>query len=92
MSISLNIEFFSGMSDLCSPMIILLEDEADAFWCFERLMRRLRGNFRCTEQSLQLLKFLTPNYINTWKHLVEVTTFFCFPYVYGLVPTRVLIL
>lgn len=30
-----------GMSDLCSPMIILLEDEADAFWCFERLMRRL---------------------------------------------------
>lgn len=29
------------MSDLCSPMIILLEDEADAFWCFERLMRRL---------------------------------------------------
>lgn len=31
----------SGMSDLCSPMIILLEDEADAFWCFEHLMRRL---------------------------------------------------
>jgi hypothetical protein len=29
------------MSDLCSPMIILIEDEADAFWCFERLMRRL---------------------------------------------------
>lgn len=22
-------------------MIILLEDEADSFWCFERLMRRL---------------------------------------------------
>lgn len=32
---------WAGMSDLCSPMIILLEDEADAFWCFERLMRRL---------------------------------------------------
>lgn len=30
-----------GMSDLCSPMIVLLNDEADAFWCFERLMRRL---------------------------------------------------
>ncbi|CAK7338382.1 unnamed protein product [Dovyalis caffra] len=41
-----------GMSDLCSPMIMLLEDEADAFWCFERLMRRLRGNFRCTESSV----------------------------------------
>ncbi|KAK8615143.1 hypothetical protein V6N13_068927 [Hibiscus sabdariffa] len=40
------------MSDLCSPMIILLEDEADAFWCFERLMRRLRGNFRYTKNSV----------------------------------------
>ncbi|KAJ8443778.1 hypothetical protein Cgig2_029683 [Carnegiea gigantea] len=36
----------AGMSDLCSPMIILLDNEADSFWCFERLMRRLRGNFR----------------------------------------------
>jgi len=34
-------KFWTGMSDLCSPMIILLNDEADAFWCFERLMRRL---------------------------------------------------
>jgi hypothetical protein len=34
-------EMLTGMSDLCSPMIMLLEDEADAFWCFERLMRRL---------------------------------------------------
>jgi hypothetical protein len=31
----------TGMSDLCSPMIVLLNDEADAFWCFEKLMRRL---------------------------------------------------
>ena len=29
------------MNDICSPMIILIENEADAFWCFERAMRRL---------------------------------------------------
>ncbi|XP_045808047.1 uncharacterized protein LOC123902382 isoform X2 [Trifolium pratense] len=40
------------MSDLCSPMIILLDDESDAFWCFERLMRRYRGNFRCIGRTL----------------------------------------
>ncbi|KAG0497093.1 hypothetical protein HPP92_001784 [Vanilla planifolia] len=50
--IDIDVGYCQGMSDLCSPMIILLEDEADAFWCFERLMRRLRGNFRCTEQSV----------------------------------------
>ncbi|XP_057950691.1 GTPase-activating protein gyp7 [Malania oleifera] len=47
-----DVGYCQGMSDLCSPMIILFEDEADAFWCFERLMRRLRGNFRCTESSV----------------------------------------
>ncbi|XP_028072911.1 GTPase-activating protein gyp7-like isoform X5 [Camellia sinensis] len=36
-----DVGYCQGMSDLCSPMIILLEDEADAFWCFERLMRRM---------------------------------------------------
>ncbi|KAI5605694.1 hypothetical protein POPTR_001G419100v4 [Populus trichocarpa] len=50
--IDTDVGYCQGMSDLCSPMIMLLEDEADAFWCFERLMRRLRGNFRCTESSV----------------------------------------
>uniref|UniRef100_A0A0D9XTN5 Rab-GAP TBC domain-containing protein n=1 Tax=Leersia perrieri TaxID=77586 RepID=A0A0D9XTN5_9ORYZ len=36
------IGYCQGMSDLCSPMIVLLNDEADAFWCFER----------CTQQSV----------------------------------------
>ncbi|KAK8942449.1 hypothetical protein KSP39_PZI009371 [Platanthera zijinensis] len=50
--IDIDVGYCQGMSDICSPMIMLLLDEADAFWCFERLMRRLRGNFRCTEQSV----------------------------------------
>lgn len=50
--VDFDVGYCQGMSDLCSPMIILLDDEADAFWCFERLMRRLRGNFRCTESSV----------------------------------------
>ncbi|CAN6812914.1 unnamed protein product [Brassica oleracea] len=55
----------AGMSDLCSPMIMLLEDEADAFWCFERLMRRLRGNFRSTGRSVGVEAQLT--------HLASIT-------------------
>ncbi|KAF4362454.1 hypothetical protein G4B88_016037 [Cannabis sativa] len=34
-----------GMSDLLSPFIVLFEDDADAFWCFEMLLRRVRENF-----------------------------------------------
>ncbi|KAD3066995.1 hypothetical protein E3N88_34875 [Mikania micrantha] len=47
-----DVGYGQGMSDICSPMIMLLEHEADAFWCFERLMHRLRGNFRCTGNSV----------------------------------------
>ncbi|XP_020250610.1 TBC1 domain family member 15-like isoform X2 [Asparagus officinalis] len=36
-----DIGYCQGMSDLCSPISILVENEADAFWCFERLMRRI---------------------------------------------------
>ncbi|KAK4778757.1 hypothetical protein SAY86_006285 [Trapa natans] len=50
--IDTDVGYCQGMSDLCSPMLMLLEDEGDAFWCFERLMRRLRGNFRCTGSSV----------------------------------------
>lgn len=47
-----DIGYVQGMNDICSPMVILLYDEADAFWCFERAMRRLRENFRCSSSSI----------------------------------------
>ncbi|XP_059431976.1 rab GTPase-activating protein 22-like isoform X2 [Corylus avellana] len=47
-----DIGYIQGMSDICSTMVILLENEADAFWCFEHAMRRLRENFRCSTSSI----------------------------------------
>ncbi|KAG0493207.1 hypothetical protein HPP92_004201 [Vanilla planifolia] len=38
--------YCQGMSDLLSPFIVLYEDNADAFWCFEMLLRRMRENFQ----------------------------------------------
>ncbi|KAL0383636.1 UNVERIFIED_CONTAM: TBC1 domain family member 15 [Sesamum calycinum] len=74
-----DIGYVQGMNDICSPMVILLENEADAFWCFERAMRRLRENFRCTSTSMgvqsqlgtlaQIIKAIDPKLHN---HLEEV--------------------
>ncbi|XP_048429768.1 TBC1 domain family member 15-like isoform X3 [Pyrus x bretschneideri] len=47
-----DIGYVQGMNDICSPMVILIENEADAYWCFERTMRRLRENFRCSASSI----------------------------------------
>ena len=31
------------MSDLALPFLLLTDDDALAFWCFERLMRKVRA-------------------------------------------------
>lgn len=33
------------MSDLLAPILLVTQDEVDAFWLFEALMRRVGGNF-----------------------------------------------
>lgn len=33
--------FCQGMCDIVSPFLMLFEDDADAFWCFELLFTRL---------------------------------------------------
>lgn len=38
--------YCQGMSDLLSPFVVLYEDNADAFWCFEMFLRRMRENFQ----------------------------------------------
>ncbi|GKV36308.1 hypothetical protein SLEP1_g44454 [Rubroshorea leprosula] len=38
--------YCQGMIDLLSPFVMLFEDNAEAFWCFEMLIRRLRENFQ----------------------------------------------
>ncbi|KAK9093168.1 hypothetical protein Syun_028079 [Stephania yunnanensis] len=52
------------MSDLLSPFVVLYEDDADAFWCFEMLMRRMMFNDkilqinvrRCISTAIKLQK------------------------------------
>lgn len=47
-----DIGYVQGMNDICSPLVILIENEADCFWCFERAMRKMRENFRCSATSM----------------------------------------
>ncbi|XP_022145875.1 small G protein signaling modulator 1 isoform X2 [Momordica charantia] len=59
--------YCQGMSDLLSPFVVLFEDNADAFWCFEMLLRRMRENFQM-EGPTRVLKQLEA----LWK-ILELT-------------------
>ncbi|KAK9280953.1 hypothetical protein L1049_003844 [Liquidambar formosana] len=61
------IGYCQGMNDVCSPMVILLENEADAFWCFEHVMRRLRENFRSSTSSIGV-----QSQLKTLSEIIEV--------------------
>ena len=41
------------MSDLLSPILLLMEDEVDTFWCFCGLMDREANNFEIMQHSMQ---------------------------------------
>ncbi|XP_041093144.1 TBC1 domain family member 25-like isoform X2 [Polyodon spathula] len=48
--------YCQGMSDLASPILAVMDNEAHAFICFCGLMKRLEGNFRA-DGNLMSLKF-----------------------------------
>ncbi|XP_035238192.1 TBC1 domain family member 25 [Anguilla anguilla] len=50
------VSYCQGMSDLASPILVVMDDEAHAYVCFCGLMRRLEGNF-AADGGAMALKF-----------------------------------
>ncbi|GIL66600.1 hypothetical protein Vafri_20088, partial [Volvox africanus] len=46
--------YCQGMSDLAAPLLVIMRDEAEAFWAFAALMERLAGNFHTDLQGMTL--------------------------------------
>ncbi|CAO2177266.1 unnamed protein product [Urochloa humidicola] len=47
------IGYCQGMSDLLSPIIAVMEEDHEAFWCFVGFMRKARHNFRLDEVGIK---------------------------------------
>ncbi|KAL5009757.1 hypothetical protein ScPMuIL_012062 [Solemya velum] len=46
--------YVQGMSDLLSPILVVMENEVDAFWCFAGLMDRVYTNFEMDQKGMKL--------------------------------------
>lgn len=46
------IGYVQGMNDLLSPIFAVIENEADAFWCFLGLMKDLQPNFHHNQKGM----------------------------------------
>ncbi|OQV23928.1 TBC1 domain family member 25 [Hypsibius exemplaris] len=67
-----SVSYCQGMSDLASPLLVVMKDEAHAYICFCGLMKRLKRNFRSDGLSMttkfdhlrKLLSFYDPEFYN----------------------------
>lgn len=78
--------YVQGMSDLLSPILYLMNNEVEAFWCFVGFMNKVSSNFDMDQagmkEQLQHLQTLTafydPEFANyLYKH-DSANMFFCF--------------
>ncbi|XP_073262342.1 uncharacterized protein [Populus alba] len=78
-----------GMSDLLSPILFVMEDESEAFWCFVALMERLGPNFNRDQNGMhsqlfalsKLVELLDSPLHNYFKQNDCLNYFFCFRWV-----------
>ncbi|KAM7415222.1 hypothetical protein PAMA_019847 [Pampus argenteus] len=78
--------YVQGMSDLLSPILFVMENEVDAFWCFVSFMDQMHQNFEeqmqgMKTQLIQLSTLLRLLDLSFWNYLESQDSgylYFCF--------------
>ncbi|KAK9071673.1 hypothetical protein SSX86_008102 [Deinandra increscens subsp. villosa] len=83
------IGYCQGMSDLLSPIITVMTEDHEAFWCFVGFMRKARHNFRLDETGIRrqlsrVSKIIKSKDSHLYKHLEKLRAEDCF-FVYRMV-------
>ncbi|XP_020582534.1 GTPase-activating protein gyp7-like isoform X2 [Phalaenopsis equestris] len=83
------IGYCQGMSDLLSPILTVMDDDHDAFWCFVGFMRKARHNFRLDEVGIRRQLAIVSRIIRSkdaqfYSHLEKLQAEDCF-FVYRMV-------
>ncbi|KAI4338015.1 hypothetical protein L6164_016370 [Bauhinia variegata] len=83
------IGYCQGMSDLLSPMISVISEDHEAFWCFVGFMKKARQNFRLDEVGIRrqlniVAKIIKFKDSQLYRHLEKLQAEDCF-FVYRMV-------
>ncbi|CAN7024738.1 unnamed protein product [Brassica rapa subsp. trilocularis] len=83
------IGYCQGMSDLLSPILTVIPEDHEAFWCFVGFMKKARQNFRVDEVGITrqlgiVSKIIESKDSKLYKHLEKVKAEDCF-FVYRMV-------
>ncbi|KAJ8032382.1 TBC1 domain family member 15 [Holothuria leucospilota] len=80
--------YVQGMSDILAPILLVMEDEVDAFWCFVGYMDHLKleQNFDMNQEGMKnqliqlntLLQVIEPEFYGFLQSKESSNLFFCF--------------
>lgn len=81
--------YCQGMSDILSPILFVMEDESESFWCFVSLMERLGPNFNRDQNGMhsqlfalsKLVELLDQPLHNYLRQKDCLNYFFCFRWI-----------
>ncbi|KAJ0267246.1 RabGAP/TBC domain-containing protein [Hirschfeldia incana] len=81
--------YCQGMSDYLSPILFVMDDESEAFWCFVALMERLGPNFNRDQNGMhtqlfalsKLVELLDSPLHDYFKQNDCLNYFFCFRWI-----------
>ncbi|XP_004498495.1 rab GTPase-activating protein 22-like [Cicer arietinum] len=85
----IEIGYCQGMSDLLSPIVSIISDDHEAFWCFVGFMKKARQNFRLDEVGIRrqldlVAKIIKYKDAHLFRHLEKLQAEDCF-FVYRMV-------
>lgn len=86
MMYNFDLGYVQGMSDLLAPILFVIEDELDAFWCFVAYMDRVNRNFELDQSGIKrqlsqlraLLHTVDPHLASYLDTRDSGNLFFCF--------------
>lgn len=81
-----SVSYCQGMSDLASPILVTMKDEAQAYVCFCALMQRLKPNFQLDGIAMttkfqhlsELLQYYDPQFFDYLKMQAADDLLFCY--------------
>lgn len=81
--------YCQGMSDLASPLLYVMREPAEAFWCFVALMDQMEGNFNTDQRGMhaqllalqRLVQMLDPQLHSFLDSHDCLNYFFCFRWI-----------
>eukprot|EP00051_Salpingoeca_urceolata_P006314 m.83826 g.83826 ORF g.83826 m.83826 type:complete len:566 (-) comp14777_c0_seq1:133-1830(-) len=78
--------YSQGMNDLLAIILMVMQDEVDAFWCFANMMEKMKDNFALHQIGMtallstvaKFLRFLDPALMDYLEAHDSADMFFCF--------------